>query len=109
MDPNELEYDDLDRLISITLQKSGKMLPIDLDEELSPEVLKGELPAKLQDLDSLVDEIFDENPKTIDFHSLKNRDIPTREFDDELRLAARHGVKLSDETIKKLRDRKSKE
>lgn len=99
MSQEELAYDPEDKKVYLALQKAGELLPCDIESDES--IADDDLPAGLRDIDSAVKKIMASGKSggiSIQFPQASNPDPQP-----DLALAARHGVKLSDASLEKIR------
>ena len=103
MNSDNTESIELEKRMRLALQKSGELIPADIevDEEPCTEAMAAPIPESLRNVDAAMERIFAEDEKDeLDDSNLL--EFPS-DASSPFALAARNGeVKLSDESMKKL-------
>lgn len=98
MNPSEQDFDEIDRLMSLALQKSGDLFPLDLPEdEFLTKSSSSESKESVARIVAAVLRPDEPDLKIVDFPQV-SQDLDLSEY----ARAARNGQKLSDETLEKL-------
>jgi hypothetical protein len=100
MNPEDKKSQELEQSMRIAMQKAGFIIPsdLDIDEDPPAEAMEAPVPACLSNIDEAMARILSDDDEAIVF------DFPPNSAVETFAIAARNGqIKLSEETLKKLR------